>query len=136
VGAIAHAGPHCLAVAARSEQWSGLGIDVEQEQELAPGLQRKILTDPERRHLEGLPAGCSWPIAAFSAKEAVFKAWHPRTRRWLDFHDVEICFTPEAGTFEARLLVDDPIYLGRRLERAPGRFLRLPGRVVTSVALS
>lgn len=42
-----------------------------------------------------------WDCVVFCAKEAVFKACYPSTRRWLDFTDIAVSVHP-AGTFDAR----------------------------------
>ena len=40
---------------------------------------------------------------AFCAKESVYKADYPLTKRFLDFHDVEVAFDFERETFIARI---------------------------------
>ena len=39
----------------------------------------------------------------FSAKETVYKVWHPVVGTWLDFHDARVTLDPDAGTFTARI---------------------------------
>src|ERR687895_622101 len=44
--------------------------------------------------------GLHWDRILFCAKEAVYKAWFPLTRRWLEFADVAVSLDRD-GTFRA-----------------------------------
>jgi 4'-phosphopantetheinyl transferase EntD len=86
-GSLAHDETHALAAAARSEEISALGVDLEPDAPLAPELAELVATPAERaRYDEAL---LRRPVL-FVVKEAVFKALFPADRRFLDFHDIEI----------------------------------------------
>jgi 4'-phosphopantetheinyl transferase EntD len=90
-----------------------------------------VLRDEERQWLERAPAGVHWDRVIFSAKESIYKAWFPLTGRWLNFGDATVIVNPEAGSFNARLLVDCPT----SLREFAGRFLIENGLVLTAIAL-
>jgi 4'-phosphopantetheinyl transferase EntD len=79
----------------------------------------------ERARLGDLPAaapGTCWDRLLFSAKESVYKAWFPLTRRWLGFEDADITINPADETFEAQLLVAAPAVGGSPLAGFTGRW--------------
>lgn len=47
------------------------------------------------------PAVC-WDRVLFSAKESMYKAWFPLTRRWLRFLDIEVHIEPDTAGFTVR----------------------------------
>lgn len=108
VGSITHCRDYCGAALANADRWSSIGIDAEVLRSLEPGVERRIILPAEQRHLEELDPAIPWECVVFSVKEAFYKAWFPLTRRWLDFHDVEVRLDPARWRFEATLLVDEP----------------------------
>lgn len=80
------------------------------------------------------PGPC-WDRLLFSAKESIYKAWFPLTRRWLGFEDTVITINPANGTFTVRLLVPGPALDGRSLTRFEGRWLVRDGLVLTAIAV-
>ncbi|MDM4722394.1 4'-phosphopantetheinyl transferase superfamily protein [Micromonospora sp. WMMA1363] len=138
VGAITHTRGYCAAAAARSGEIRAVGLDAEQHKELAPGVRRLICLPAEEAILAQLPAGTSWPAVIFSAKETVYKIWHPLVGTWLDFHDAHLELDPEAGTFTARIaparvaaapIADPPTVIH-------GRFAVEPALIRTAAALA
>ncbi|MEU5946938.1 4'-phosphopantetheinyl transferase superfamily protein [Micromonospora sp. NPDC047465] len=103
VGAITHTRDYCAAVAARGAEVRSVGIDAERHKELNSGVRRLICLPEEEDRFARLPAGTSWPAVVFSAKETVYKVWHPIVGTWLDFHDALVELDPDAGTFTARI---------------------------------
>ncbi|MBM0229992.1 4'-phosphopantetheinyl transferase, partial [Micromonospora sp. ATA51] len=103
VGAITHTHGYCAAAAARSGEIRSVGLDAERHRELNAGVRRMICLPEEEAGLAGLPTGVSWPAVVFSAKETVYKLWHPVVGTWLDFHDARVTLDPDAGTFTARI---------------------------------
>ena len=83
----------------------------------------------------GLDAGVRWDRLLFSAKESVYKAWFPLTRRWLDFEEAVVIPDPAEGTFTARLLVPGPVVDGRTLTGFPGRWMVDRGLVATAITV-
>ncbi|WP_200209542.1 4'-phosphopantetheinyl transferase family protein [Micromonospora coerulea] len=103
VGTITHTRGYCAAAAARSAEVRAVGMDAEQHRELSAGVRRMICLPEEEAELARLPTGVSWPAVLFSAKETVYKVWHPIVGTWLDFHDARVTLDPDAGTFTARI---------------------------------
>ncbi|MEV0155321.1 4'-phosphopantetheinyl transferase superfamily protein [Micromonospora sp. NPDC050686] len=103
VGAITHTRDYCAAAAARSADVRSVGMDAERHKTLSPEVRRVICLPEEEEHCARLPAGTSWPMVIFSAKETVYKVWHPIVRGWLDFLDALVELDPAAGTFTARI---------------------------------
>jgi 4'-phosphopantetheinyl transferase EntD len=134
IGTISHCRDYCVAAVARSSTRSSIGIDAEVLQPIAANVERMILRDDERRQLQQLAPTAPWACVVFSAKEAVYKAWHPLARCWLDFHAVEIRLDPTSGRFEAVTQPDVtvPSAWPRTLE---GRFAIDGERVVTTVCI-
>ncbi|UZI27622.1 4'-phosphopantetheinyl transferase family protein [Streptomyces sp. VB1] len=103
VGSITHCAGYRGAVAARTEVWAALGVDAEQALPLPPGVLDLVATGPERRgvaELSGVHPGVPWDRLLFSAKESVYKAWHPATGRWIGTRAIEVAFTAD-GLFTA-----------------------------------
>lgn len=103
VGAITHTLGYCAAAAAHATEIRSVGIDAEQHKTLSPGVRRMICLPEEEALFQRLPAGVSWPAVVFSAKETVYKIWHPVVGTWLDFHDATVELDLDAGTFTARI---------------------------------
>jgi 4'-phosphopantetheinyl transferase EntD len=114
-----------------------VGIDAEPNEPVSEAVLRHIALPEERDWLRGAPgdAGVAWSKLLFSAKESVYKAWFPLAHRWLGFEDATIAIYPEAGTFEARLLVPGPVVNGRPLTGFSGRWIADNGLVATAIAL-
>ncbi len=92
----------CAAAAGSRRSWLSLGLDVECARRLEPRVARRVVTSSEQRQMtsRGLdPAELA--VVVFAAKEAVFKARFPVTRRFLDFPDVRVALDIGAGAFTA-----------------------------------
>ena len=107
VGSMTHCAGYCAAAVARSGEISALGIDAEVHAPLPEGVLDLISLESERSRIAGLtvdvPNAVHWDRVLFSAKESVYKAWFPLTRRWLGFEQADIELRLD-GTFEAKLL--------------------------------
>ncbi|MEV4824020.1 4'-phosphopantetheinyl transferase superfamily protein [Micromonospora sp. NPDC049274] len=103
VGAITHTTDYCAAAAARTTDLRSVGMDAERHREINAGVRRLVLLPEEEESCARLPAGIFWPVVLFSAKETVYKVWHPVVGSWLDFHDAHLTLDPDAGTFTARI---------------------------------
>ncbi|MFF7246355.1 4'-phosphopantetheinyl transferase [Embleya sp. NPDC008237] len=134
VGSMTHcAGYRAAAVADRAALLT-LGIDAEPALPLPDGVLTTVSSETERKHLADLAArrpDIAWDRLLFSAKESVYKAWFPLTERWLDFAEAEIEFDPAAGTFAARLLIED-----RPLDGFAGRWQVDAGIALTTIAVA
>ncbi|RIV39512.1 4'-phosphopantetheinyl transferase family protein [Micromonospora radicis] len=103
VGAITHTRGYCAAAVARAHEIRSVGVDAEQHRQLSPEVRRLICLPEEDERCSRLPPGVSWPAVLFSAKETVYKVWHPIVGSWLDFHDALVEVDPDSGTFTARI---------------------------------
>ncbi|SCG41029.1 4'-phosphopantetheinyl transferase family protein [Micromonospora halophytica] len=106
VGTITHTRGYCAAAVARTDDVRSVGMDAERQRELNAGVRRLICRPEEEERCARLPTGIAWPVVLFSAKETVYKVWHPVVGSWLDFQDATVELDPEAGTFTARI---DPV---------------------------
>jgi 4'-phosphopantetheinyl transferase EntD len=133
VGAITHCDAFCAAAVARAAGVAGLGIDAEVLGPLPEDVAAMVCTEDELRLAGRLP-GDHWTAVIFSAKEAIYKAWYPIARRWLDYRDAELSIDAERGRFQARILasVDPAVLSWNPLE---GRFAIDGERVYAAVAL-
>jgi 4'-phosphopantetheinyl transferase EntD len=110
VGSLTHCDGYRAAVVARVEQVALLGLDAEPHEPLPPGILELVSLPPERDQLRCLAAAnpeVAWDRLLFCAKEAVYKAWFPRVRRWLGFEDAHILLSPTdelGGTFDVELV--------------------------------
>lgn len=99
VGSITHCAGYRAAVVARDVL--AIGIDAEPHRPVSNGLLARIATTAEVADLDRL--GVEDPgRLLFSAKESIYKAWHPLTGRWLGFLDAVVTFNLE-GSFTARI---------------------------------
>ncbi|MDA0637903.1 4'-phosphopantetheinyl transferase superfamily protein [Nonomuraea sp. MCN248] len=115
-----------------------VGIDAEPDAPLPPGVEEAVTLPGEREMLRRLAydhPGVSWDRLLFSAKESVYKAWFPLTRRWLDFQDAAIVLDPERGAFHARLMTPGPRWRGRQLTGFHGRWTVGRGLLLTAIAM-
>jgi 4'-phosphopantetheinyl transferase EntD len=96
VGSITHCPDFCSAAVAKAEQFSFLGIDAERvawPHEIVPS---DFLSPSEMDWIASRQGDESrWEIIFFSLKEALYKAWYPAHRCYLDFHDVELSLLSE-----------------------------------------
>ncbi|MFJ5847151.1 4'-phosphopantetheinyl transferase [Streptomyces sp. NPDC092903] len=129
VGSMTHCAGYRAAVVTHRSGIRTLGIDAEPHEPLMEGLLRHIALPEEReRHIElaGRYPDVHWDRLLFCAKEAVYKAWFPVTRRWLSFHDAQVSPRPD-GTFRARILAERPPGQPSPPEAFEGRWLARDG---------
>ncbi|WP_250029458.1 4'-phosphopantetheinyl transferase family protein [Paractinoplanes maris] len=109
VGSITHCPGYRAAVVGLSDRVTTIGLDAEPDEPLPPGVLDEVSLPAERDRIAQLgPGGVSWDRLLFCAKEAVYKAWFPLTRRWLGFTEAHVDLGPD-GTFTARPLVSTPV---------------------------
>lgn len=124
VGSMTHCARYRAAVVARARELCGVGIDAEAHAALPSEVLDLVLRDEERARLLALSDArpdLHWDRILFCAKEAVYKAWFPLTRRWLDFADVSITARLD-GTFRARVRVPPPHAAFVELQGLSGRW--------------
>jgi 4'-phosphopantetheinyl transferase EntD len=133
VGSMTHCAGYRAAAVAPSSRLRGLGIDAEPHAALPEEALDLVLRHEERARLRALAdvdPHLHWDRVVFCAKEAVYKAWFPLTRRWLDFADVSTTVRPD-GTFRAHLRAS-----GAESGCFSGRWLVHRGLVVAATSLS
>lgn len=130
IGSITHTGGYCGVVVARAQHARSLGLDVEQDKNLASNMLRMICTKHELTVLGDRAERDA--IVYFSAKEAFYKCQHPLTKTYLDFRDVELDVNFETGTFQARVLKQFP-EKPPALDALTGRFIRERGLVASGL---
>jgi 4'-phosphopantetheinyl transferase EntD len=137
-GSITHCPGYRAAAVARTRDVAALGVDAEPNGAVPDGVLGVIATDGERTRIGRLGAAdarVSWDRLLFSAKESVYKAWFPLTRRWLGFDQADITIGALDGTFTARLLVPGPLVAGSALTVLHGRWVADQGLVATAVVI-
>jgi 4'-phosphopantetheinyl transferase EntD len=139
VGSITHCAGYRGCAVARSTDLATIGMDAEPNEPLPDGVLDLVSDESERAWIGELRASApqvSWDRLLFSAKESVYKAWFPLTRRWLDFAEATLTVDAAAGTFHARLLVDGETTSGAKLTGFDGRWLTRNGLVLTAIAVA
>lgn len=129
-GSMTHCDGYRGCVLARTPGLDSVGLDAEPNLALPDGVQDAIALPAEADHvaaLLGTRPGVCWDRLLFCAKESVYKAWFPVTRKWLGFEQAQITFSADGGegghggdgngTFSARILIPAPIagFTGRWL---------------------
>jgi 4'-phosphopantetheinyl transferase EntD len=138
IGSMTHCAGYRAAVVARCHDLCGVGIDAEPHAAEPDAVLDLIVRDVERARLTawaGARADLHWDRILFCVKEAVFKAWFPMTKRWLDFADVSVTAHLD-GRFRARVHVPVARAAGVELERFNGRWVVDRGLVVAATSVS
>lgn len=125
VGSITHCAGLCLAIAGRSADFQGIGLDVEPEVALDAALWDQILR-PDEAARDGLVA-----LAHFVAKEACYKAQFAVSGQLFDFHRLRLEFS---GPWFRAIFTETvlPFHKGHVLQ---GRIIRAGGYLGAMVAL-
>ncbi|MGL5863258.1 MAG: 4'-phosphopantetheinyl transferase family protein [Phycicoccus sp.] len=135
IGSMTHCDGYRAAVVARACEVTGIGIDAEPNVPLPDGILDAIALPADRAALAALPTGGpAWERMLFSAKESLYKAWFPLTRRFLGFDEAAVEIH-EGGSFTARLLAPTRSLAGRPLHTFTGRWLAHDGLMLTSVTV-
>lgn len=137
VGSMTHCDGYRAAAVAPEKSLASLGIDAEPALPLPEGVFEVVTIEAERGRLAALAQvrpDVPWDRLLFCAKEAVYKAWFPLTRRWLGFEEAHVVLREDGG-FTARLLVAGPTVDGRRLDGFTGRWLVRDGIAATAVTV-
>ncbi|WP_225829122.1 4'-phosphopantetheinyl transferase family protein [Streptomyces naphthomycinicus] len=143
VGSMTHCDGYCAAALVRAADLVSLGIDAEPHGPLPEGVGPSVFLPAESARLDRMAErwpGVHWDRLLFSAKESVYKAWFPLTRKWLDFSEADITLEPDTdgascGTLRAELLVLGPQVGDRPLQVFEGRWAVRDGVVATSVVI-
>jgi 4'-phosphopantetheinyl transferase EntD len=139
IGSITHCNGYCASAVGRTRDLITIGIDAEPNQPLPERLLPDIARPEERPHLAELSRdqpSVHWDRLLFSAKESVYKAWFPLTRKWLGFEDATLTIHPEDAAFSAHLLVPGPVGARGTINGFEGRYLVRNGIVATAIAVA
>lgn len=107
VGSITHTAEVAAAIAATSERYQGVGLDIERIARMHDGLHKMVLTEQE---LVLASQHTHYAARTFGAKEAGYKAINPSTGHFIGFKEAEIDFlNPDADVseFTIRYLADN-----------------------------
>jgi 4'-phosphopantetheinyl transferase EntD len=132
-GSISHTDGLCLAMIGRSDDWVGLGLDVERDHPLDAALWPEILRAEELARIHALP-GAEQGLGAmgiFVAKEAVYKAQYPTSRTIMDFHALDVAMGGDS--FTASFTRDVPGFAKGTAIR--GQFCRSGGYIAAFCAI-
>ena len=103
VGSMTHCAGFRGAAVARAADLRSIGLDAEPAGPLPDGVLAAIALPDEQDAVAAAGTAVPWDRLLFSAKESVYKAWFPLTRRFLDFGEARVRLHP-AGTFTATVL--------------------------------
>ncbi len=137
VGSLTHCDGYRAAAVARASALASVGIDAEPHAPLPDGVLSLVARPEEQSQLATLAARhpeVAWDRLLFCAKEAIYKAWYPLARRFLDFSEATVTLTPD-GTFTARLLVPGPVLPTGELTGLTGRWLVRDGLVLAATTV-
>ncbi len=137
IGSLTHCRHYAAALVAYPADLPVLGVDAEPDQPLRPGGLDLVTSAAEQLHAvplrEGVGDGVHIDRLVFSAKESVYKAWFPLTRRRIEFRDVELRLCSASRTFRAWPLVDSRTLAGDAVHSFAGSWNRGAGMLVTAV---
>lgn len=138
VGSITHCEGYRAAAVAPDRDVITLGIDAEPNSRLPPGVLEMVADAREQSWVAQLAAAdptVCWDTLLFSAKEAVYKAWFPIAKSWLDFTDVTVTLERTERAFCARLVRPAAARLDQRTTSFNGRWMVRRGLVATAICV-
>ncbi|WP_316227943.1 4'-phosphopantetheinyl transferase [Bradyrhizobium sp. SZCCHNR3015] len=138
IGSISHCDDFYCAVAGKTSDVIGLGIDVERIQPIEPELTDLICVRDETRRLSALTKvpGVDWANIFFSAKEAVYKCLFPLHGTFLEFGDISLALSVNASRSGGNFCVVElpSLTTDVRLDRLLGRWTVGAGFVLAGIA--
>lgn len=101
-GSITHCYPWSVAVAIRHPNTYATGVDLETTERMTGADISELICGSAE--LDWVRGGNSQErlTMIFSAKEAIYKAFYPFCRRYIDFKDVELTWVPSQSCFHAK----------------------------------
>lgn len=138
VGSMTHCAGYRAAALAHATDMATVGIDAEPHNALPNGVLEAVSLPEERIWIaeQATDGGqIHWDRVLFSAKESVYKAWFPLTKKWLGFEEALITIHMQPDHFFARLLVPGPLLDGEHITGFSGRWLVHDGLVATAIAV-
>ena len=138
LGSISHSDYLCAAAVAKTDQYLGLGLDLEPDIPLKPQLRRMICRPEEHEDLERPLALAGGPPLdrgklIFVAKEAFFKAYYPQARFFLDFRHARIDIDEKQTTFVLEIVEPEAPRLTEH--HAVGKWTWVAGHIAAAITL-
>jgi len=132
VGSISHSGTGCAAIVARADNYCGVGLDLESDDPIEDEDVCAMICRPEERAI--VCGQVDLPKLLFVIKEAVFKAYYPCARYYLEFAHLSIELDSPRHSFQAQLVHREaPSCVGNR--NFVGAFGLCDGHVIATVAI-
>ncbi|PXA04277.1 hypothetical protein DDZ13_07000 [Coraliomargarita sinensis] len=116
IAAISHSRGYCAAIAAKSSDYSALGLDLEKTDRLSPAAIERTVHPGEQSFVQGEQKKAS---LIFCAKEAFYKAQFPLWQTHANFHDLELAVDIASGELTVRNMA----------ERFPGELRALADQI-------
>jgi 4'-phosphopantetheinyl transferase EntD len=138
VGSITHCNGYRAAAVASAEQIITVGIDAEVNAPVPGGVLEAIASEDECAQIAyflSINPDVAWDRLLFSAKESIYKAWFPLTKRWLGFKDASVVFDPNECTFCASLVIQHSCGDNLYIDKFAGRWLVDGSLVLTAIAV-
>jgi 4'-phosphopantetheinyl transferase EntD len=131
VGSISHTRDLCVVAVADEAVCRGIGVDVEPDEPVGEGIERRVCTPLEIAWLDRGPTADRGQRCRmiFSVKEAVYKAFYPELREFWGFQDVNVNLDLPAQRFTAT----PPASSGAA--QVEGRLLRRAGWIIAGIAI-
>lgn len=130
IGSISHKKEICVVAVVSTEDRAGLGVDIEPDRPVRPGVEGRICRATESEWVaegDGEDEAGRRCRMIFSTKEAIYKAFYPRVREVWGFQDVGVELDLARGRFRAEL----PPSAGR--DEVEGTILRRRGWLLAGV---
>jgi 4'-phosphopantetheinyl transferase EntD len=137
IGSITHCYGYTAAAVGLQKDYWGVGIDAEVNKVLPDGVLEYVSLPKEREwigHHKSMEQ--HWDRLLFCAKEAVYKAWFPLTRTWLDFDEVVIEFLPDQQIFTAEICLAKKRFLSSSISQLRGRYVFNKTHILAAVTLT
>lgn len=104
---ITHDSQHALAVAALSERWLGIGVDICDADSLSEGLIHAVCRGSDLQNLVPGESIAERAKLVFCLKEALFKAIFPQVSDWMEFEQSELSIDHSSGKYAAKVFAAD-----------------------------
>lgn len=132
IGSIAHIDDFAVSVAARREDISGVGIDLETVGFLNTEMWPHIFNPQEISRFQAVSPReqALLTTVAFGAKEAFFKLQFPHTGRWVDFEEADVTIQDNV----CRVRMAEPFKIGGRWSQEfTGAYRSTPSNVLVGL---
>ncbi|MGS2723356.1 4'-phosphopantetheinyl transferase family protein [Porticoccus sp. GXU_MW_L64] len=134
VGSISHTAGKAVAIAARQQDYAGIGIDCEMlvSNDVCERIYSTIAVPQDTQVLDGGPWDKAWFLTLlFSAKESLFKALYPTVNQYFGFDKAQLLeLTDTSFVIELRESLNSRWQSGQAF---CGRYLQGEGYVVTLI---